>query len=468
MRMSDGPTPLANSAAQGGLARSLGLWHAAASNMVTMVGIGPFITIPLIVSAMGGPQAMLGWVLGALIAICDGQVWAELSTAIPGEGGSYAYLIEAYKRYVGKLVAFLFIRTFLLCGPFEIASGIVGMVNYIAYLAPHWTDVHFRLTAFGIGIVTIVLHYNRIRFVGAMTIALWVVMIITVVGTVVAGLMHIQIANALAFPPGRLNLSWGFVYVLGSATLIAMYDLMGYYNVCYVGEEVRNPGYVFPRAILWSVIIVSLLYALMNFVILGSLPWREIAVSRHIVTDIFQRYFGTTPAIVISIFVAFTAYGSVYALMMSYSRLPFVAARDGFFFRGMAAVHLRRHFPHNSLLLVGAMTAVACLFDLEFIIAATVSSRILIQFIGQIVGLTLLRRSRPDLHRPFRMWLYPVPSVIAFIGFAYIFISSGVSTIALGLAWLLVGVVLYIVWARSHREWPFGSLEIPIAAGTPE
>lgn len=438
------------------LERSLNLLHATASNMVTMVGIGPFITIPLIVSAMGGPQAMLGWVVGALIAICDGQVWAELSTALPGEGGSYVYLLEAYKKYVGKLVAFLFVWTFLFCGPFEIASGIVGMVNYLSFLAPHWAETHFRLLAFGVGILTIILHYNRVRFVGKVTVVLWIIMMITVVCTVVAGLSHFHIANALAFPSGWFRFSWGFVFGLGGASLIAMYDLMGYYNICYVEEEVKNPGYVFPRAILWSVVVVTLVYAVMNFVILGCMPWQEIAASTHIVSDIVQSFYGHIPAFIITILVAITAYGSVYALMMSYSRLPFAAARDGFFFRWLAAVHPRRHFPHHSLLLVGGMTAIACLFDLGFIIAATVSSRILIQFIGQIVGLTLLRRTHPDLHRPFRMWLYPIPSVIAFLGFTFIFISSGGDAIALGSAWLVVGVGLFLVWAKGHGEWPFG------------
>jgi amino acid transporter len=440
------------------LDRSLGLIHATASNMATMVGIGPFITIPLIVSAMGGPQAMLGWVAGALIAVCDGQVWAELSTALPGEGGSYVYLRETYSKYFGKLIAFLFIWTFLFSGPLEIASGIVGMVNYLAFLAPLWTEVHFRFLAFAVGILTIVLHYKRIRFVGAVTIVLWVIMMITVACTILVGISNFHLGYAIAFPERWFSFSWGFLLGLGAASMIAMYDLMGYYNICYLEEEVRNPGYVFPRAILWSVLIVTFVYAVMNFFILGVMPWQEIAASKHIVSDIVQRFYGHIPALVMTILVAVTAYGSIYALMMSYSRLPFAAARDGFFFRWLAAVHPRQHFPHYSLLLVGGMTAVACLFDLEFIIAATVSSRIIIQFVGQIVGLTVLRRTRPEMPRPFRMWLYPVPSAIAFVGFLLIFISSGIDAIALGLAWLIVGLGLFLLWAKRHQDWPFGKL----------
>lgn len=439
------------------LDRSLGLLHATASNMATMVGIGPFITIPLIVSAMGGPQAMLGWVVGALIAISDGQVWAELSTSLPGEGGSYIYLREAYKRYFGKLIAFLFIWSFLLSGPFEIASGFVGMMHYISYIWPGLTETHIRALAFSAGILTIILHYNKIKFVGTVTLVLWVIMLITTGITIIVGLAHFNPSYVFDFPDNWFSFSWGFILGLGGASLIAMYDLFGYYNICYVEEEVKNPAYVFPRAILWSVILVTLLYAVMNFLIIGVMPWQEVAASGHIVSDIFHKYYGRTVAIVITILVAFTAYGSIYSLMMSYSRLPFAAARDGFFFDWLKALHPEKHFPHYSLLLVGGITSFASLFNLDFVIAATVSSRILIQFLGQIIGLTILRKTRPDLKRPFNMWLYPVPSIIAFLGFSFIFISSGVAAISLGLVWLLVGIIFFIFWAKKHNEWPFAA-----------
>ncbi len=437
------------------LDRGLGLLHATASNMATMVGIGPFITFPLIVSAMGGPQAMLGWVAGALIAISDGQVWAELSTSLRGEGGSYVYLREAYKKYFGKLIAFLFIWSFLLSGPLEIASGYVGMVHYIAFLWPGLNETHIRLLAFTTGIFTIILHYNRIKFVGAITVVLWIIMLITVALTIFVGLTHFNPQYAFGFPDNWFSFSWGFLMGLGGSTLIAMYDLLGYYNICYVEEEVKNPGYVFPRAILWSVIGVTLLYAVMNFLVLGVLPWQEVAKSTHIVSDIFNKFYGNTFAIVITVLVAFTAYGSIYSLMMSYSRLPFAAARDGFFFDWLKAIHPKKHFPHYSLLLVGGITCIASLLDLGFIIAATLSSRILIQFLGQIIGLTLLRKDYPELKRPFKMWLYPIPSIIAFIGFSFIFISSGLEAIALGLIWLVIGTGFYLYWAKHNNEWPY-------------
>ena len=439
------------------LDRNLGLLHATASNMVTMVGIGPFITFPLIVSAMGGPQAILGWIVGAIIAISDGQVWAELSTSIPGEGGSYVYLREAYRRFFGKFIAFIFIWSFLLSGPLEIASGLVGMMQYVSFAVPWLTVTHIRMLAFCAGVLTIVLHYHRITFVGVITVVLWVVMLATVALTIGVGITHFDAALAFDVPKGWFTFSWGFVLGLGSATLIAMYDLLGYYNICYVEEEVKDPAYVFPRAIMWSVIGVSVIYAVMNVLILGVTHWRVVAGSTHIVSDIFDQYYGHTIAVAMTVLVALTAYGSVYSLMMSYSRIPFAAARDGFFFSSLRAIHPTKHVPHVSLLIVGAMTCLAALFDLGFIIAATLSSRILIQFIGQIVGLTVLRKTRPDMRRPFRMWLYPLPSIIAFVGFTYIFISSGLEAICLGLAWLVAGTVFFSFWAKSNHEWPFAA-----------
>jgi len=437
------------------LERSLSLLHAVASNMATMVGIGPFITIPLIVSTMGGPQAMLGWLVAAIIAISDGQIWAELSTTLPGEGGSYVYLREAYKKYLGKLVAFLFIWSFLISGPLEIASGYVGMIHYLTFIWPALTETHVRVLAFLTGVVTIILHYNRIRFVGFLTVILWSIMLLTVALTIIVGILHFNPDYVFNFPDGWFSFSWGFLMGLGGSTLIAMYDLLGYYNICYLEEEVHNPGYVFPRAIIWSVIGVTLIYAVMNLLMLGVMPWQDVAKSTHIVSDIFLRYYGRTIAIIITILVVLTAYGSVYSLMMSYSRLPFAAARDGFFFSWLKAIHPQKHFPHYSLLLVGGITCIASLFNLEFIIAATLSSRILIQFLGQNVALTLLRKDRPDLKRPFKMWLYPIPSIIAFVGFSFIFISSGFNAIVLGLLWLLIGIAFFIVWAKLNSEWPF-------------
>src|SRR6059036_1019558 len=149
------------------LLRRFGLLQATALNMSNMIGIGPFITIPLLMSALGGPQAMLGWLIAVLIAIPDGMVWSELGAAMPGSGGSYVYLREAFGRETfGRLIAFLFIWQFILSGPLEIASGYIGFANYARYVWPSISREAILLVAVGVGVINIVMLYRRITSIG--------------------------------------------------------------------------------------------------------------------------------------------------------------------------------------------------------------------------------------------------------------------------------------------------------------
>jgi len=472
------------------LERGFGLLQATAAGMANMVGVGPFITIPLILAAMGGPQCMLGWLVALLIAVCDGQIWAELSASLPGDGGTYIYLREAFRRHCGKLMAFLFIWQFFLSMPLEVASGNIGLVNYLSYAVPalggKWT---LRLLAAGVAVFTIWLHYRRIGAVGRITVALWAGMLITISWTIFTGLTHFSWKNAFSFPPGAFTFSFGFVLGLGHATLIAMYDYMGYYSACYVGEEVRDPGRVLPRAVLISVIAVALIYILINISMIGVIPWQDVFTGQgkqqlaaglnpgsgalrtdylnHMGSMFIERIYGRGPAILMTLLIVFTAYGSIYALMLGYSRVPFAAARDGYFFKQVAAVHPTRHFPHVSLLLVGGMVALASLLPLETVVMACIATRIGIQFLAQAVALVVLRRDRPALNRPFKMWLYPIPAVISFLGFCYIFLAAGWLSIGLTIGWTVLGVAAFLYWARQNKEWPFAPLPTEPASQAP-
>src|SRR5881397_2797521 len=143
------------------LLRRFGLVQATALNMSNMIGVGPFITIPLLMSALGGPQAMLGWIVAVLIAIPDGMVWSELGAAMPGSGGSYLYLREGYGRETfGRLLAFLFIWQFILSGPLEIASGYIGFARYTGYIWQGITSRQTFMVAMTVGVFNIVLLYR--------------------------------------------------------------------------------------------------------------------------------------------------------------------------------------------------------------------------------------------------------------------------------------------------------------------
>ena len=433
------------------LERSLGLLEATALNMSNMVGVGPFITIPLILSSMGGPQCMLGWLLGAVLSLCDGLVWSELAAAMPGTGGTYLYLRESFRKTrLGAILPFLFIWQFIFSAPLEIASGYIGFAQYLGYF---WRSIGVWQTKFaaaGVGVLVVLLLYRRISALGKMTVVLWVGMLLTCGWVIVSGLLHFHAARAFDFPPHAFQFTRGFALGLGSAMAIAMYDFLGYYDICYVGGEVRRPERVIPRAILYSVLGVAVIYSVMNVAIIGVVPWREAVQSKFIGSQFMETLYGPKAAIVLTVMVLWTAFASVFALVLGYSRVPYAAALDGYFFRAFGKLH-EGGFPSLSLVVIGGLSIVASFFDLDWVIAALIAARILVQFVGQIVALDHIRRRRAEIARPFRMWLYPAPAVIALVGWLFIFCTSGWKICLFGLGVLATGVAAFAVWQRSRE-----------------
>jgi amino acid transporter len=445
-------------AAPAHLQRRFGLLQATALNMSTMIGVGPFITIPALMAAMGGPQAMLGWVVGLVIACADGLVWSELGAAMPGSGGSYVYLREAFGREtLGRAMAFLFIWQFLLSGPLEIASGYIGFAQYARYLWPSMTDFQARLVMAGVGVLVLALLYRQITAIGRITVALWVGTLLTVGAVVLSGPFHFQAKLAFDFPPHAFDFSLGFLMGLGAAARVGVYDYLGYYDICYIGDEVREPGRVIPRSILISLVAVALIYMTMNLAIVGVVPWREFVPPPGtpapdppppVVSWFIERLYGAGVARFFTVMVLWTAFASCFCLVLGYSRIPFAAARDGNFFGIFGRIHPTRNFPHLSLLFVGALAIVCSWLPLMTVIDALLTTRILVQFIGQIAGLIWLRRRRPDLERPFRMWLYPLPALVALLGWVFLFATTGGKTIVYALVALGAGVAFYFIWSR--------------------
>jgi amino acid transporter len=444
------------------LLRRFGLLQATALNMSNMIGIGPFITIPLLMTALGGPQAMLGWIVGVAIVIPDGLIWSELGASLPGSGGTYLYLREAYGRETfGRLMAFLFIWQFILSGPLEIASGYIGFARYATYIWRGMTVWQTALVAASVGVVNIILLYRRITSIGKITVSLWVGTLITTLAVIVTGALHFSPQLAFDFPPGAFHLSRGFLFGLGLASSIGVYDYLGYYDVCYIGDEVRDPGRVIPRSIIISVLAVALLYFAINLSLVGVVPWREfVPADAHteanfIVSIFMEKIYGPRVATVFTLMVLWTAFGSVFALLLGYSRIPYAAAVDGYFFKVFGRLHPRGQFPYVSLLVIGTVSIICCRFALDTVIAALVATRILVQFIGQIVAVELLRRRRPDLPRPFRIWFYPLPSFIALLGWLFIFATTDWRIILFGLGLLALGLLFFLAWSWRAARWPF-------------
>src|SRR5207245_1938446 len=337
------------------MVRRFGLIHATALNMTNMIGIGPFITIPLLMSALGGPQAMLGWLVALVVVLCDGMVWSELGAALPGSGGSFGYLRRGYgAESVGRLLGFLFVWQFVLSGPLEIASGYIGLSQYFGYLWKGITARQTMLVVTVIGLANLALLYRRITSIATITVALWIGTIVTVIVVVVTGAFHFNPRVAFDFPPGAFNFSLGFLLGLGAASRIGVYDYLGYYDVCYIGDEVENPGRVIPRSILISTVAVAVTYLAINLSIISVVPWRDFvpAGSRpqanFIVSTFMERIYGPGVATVFTAMILWTAFGSVFALLLGYSRVPSAAAKDGYSFTALARLPPSAVFPYSS------------------------------------------------------------------------------------------------------------------------
>jgi amino acid transporter len=450
-------TPAAKS-----LDRRFGLIHATALNMSNMIGIGPFITIPLLMTALGGPQAMLGWLVALIIVLCDGMVWSELGAALPESGGSFGYLRRGYgPATFGRLMGFLFVWQFILSGPLEIASGYIGFTQYLGYIWTGMTKAQTLLVVAVIGLVNIALLYRRIKSIATITLTLWIGTILTVLVVIVTGALDFDPKVAFDFPPNAFHPSRQFWFGLGAASAIGVYDYLGYYDVCYIGDEVENPGRVIPRSILLSTVAVAIIYIAINFSIIGVVPWRDLVPfdqhpqANFVVSIFMERIYGSRIATLVTAMILWTAFGSVFALLLGYSRVPYAAAKDGYFFKVFERLHPTGGFPWVSLVVLGVLSIFASFWPLGKVIAALVAMRILVQFVGQIGAVTLLRRRAPDMPRPYRMWLYPLPSLIALFGWLFIFVTTDMEVIALSLGGLVLGIVCFGVWSRRRRSWPF-------------
>ena len=464
------------------LARQVSFPSALTLNMMYMIGVGPFITMPLVIMAMGGPQSLLGWVLGAFIAICDGLVWAELGAMMPRAGGSYAFLREIYgPERAGRLASFLYVWQAGFSVPMSAATGCIGLAQYAAYLWPSLGRSIFPasrnfilhgirftgLVAAGACFLMVVLLYRDVRSITRLAWVLWAGVIATIGAIIFAAATHFHLSLLVALPPGAFHLGTGFFTGLGAATLITIYDYWGYYNVCFMGSEIRDPGRNIPRAVILSILIVAALYLAMNIGVLGVLPWQELVSATSsssklaAVSLLMQRTFGPAAAQIITLLIMWTAFASAFTLLFSYSRVPYAAALDGNFFRVFGRLHPRHNFPHISLVALGTVSIFFCFFDLAHVIAAFVTMRIVIQFLLQQVGVVLLRKRQPERPRPFRMWLYPLPPVLAVAGFLFVLFSRPNASRELMYAAIVAGsgCLVYFIRARIRGEWPFTSIE---------
>lgn len=457
------------------LRRRIGVTQATAINMSQMCGIGPFITIPAMVVVFGGPQAILGWVFGAVLALCDGLVWAELGAAMPGSGGTYVYLREAFQYRTGRLMPFLFVWTAILFIPLIMSTGVYGFVSYLKYLWPSMNTAESYVVGLAMIVVIMALLWRRIDAIGRLAEVLWVVMICTLLAVIIAAFTHFHAAQVFTFPAHAFDVTRsGFWIGFAGGLTIGVYDYLGYNTSAYLGAEIRRPGKTLPRSIVYAILSMMVVYLAMQVGILGVVNWHEMLdqnspAFQSVASLVLERTLGSTPAKIVTVFILITAFTSVLAGLLAGSRVPYDAARDGVFFRSFSRLHPRHEFPTVGLLAMGVVTAagfvIGQLTSLSVLIQLLTVVTVLVQALAQIIALTVLRRRQPQLRRPYRMFLYPLPSIIAGLGWVIIYgyadeNAPGLHPIELSILWIVVGVGAFALWARSKGEWPFGPKHI--------
>jgi len=443
------------------LTRRLGLAQATAINMIDMVGIGPFITLPMVISMMNGPYFLYAWVAGAFLSFVDAMIWSELGTAFPLAGGSYNFLKEAYgSNKLGRFMSFLFVWQTMIQAPLVIASASIGFATYFSYLVP-LNDITAKCVSGAVVILIIVLLYRKIEDIGKISVFLWGGVLFTMFWIIGGGIAHGNFTTPLKQINDGLTLNYGFVAAIGFASVKTVYSYLGYYNVCHLGGEIINPSKNIPRSMFLSIFGIAILYLMMNISVASVIPWQQAKESEFVVSIFIQKIAGNTAAKVATVLILWVAFASVFSATLGYSRIPYAAAADGAFFKIFARLHPTKNFPYVSLLILGSVAFVfSLLFKLKDVISAILAMRILIQFIGQAVGLILLRRTRGKSSFPYKMPLYPVPVILAILIWLGILASTGTRMVLSGITVIAIGTVVYFVKARITNDWPFKKEEV--------
>ncbi len=432
------------------LIRGLSLRQAVAINTIDMVGIGPFITIPFIIGAMNGPQCILAWVLGAVLSFADGSVWAELGAKWPEAGGSYSFLQNLYdKKKWGRLLSFLYIWQTIIQAPLVVASGAIGFSQYLTFLIP-LNSIEQKLISGSLVLLITFLLYRKITDIGKISVFMGMMVGGTILWLILSAVPNFNSSMAFTYSKDAFDLTPVFFLGLGQASIKTVYSFLGYYNVCHLGGEIKEPGHNIPRSIFISITIIAVLYLLMQISVLGIIPWQEAKDTPFIVSLYFEKIYGHTIALVATALVLFIAITSLFAVLLGYSRVPYAAAVDGNFFAVFGKLHPTKHFPHISLLVLAAMAFVfSLLFKMKEVITAIIIMRIIVQFLGQSVGILLYHQRFKEESFPFRMWLYPLPAFVGIAVWIFIFFSADWFYIAGAISVIALGCLVY--WLKENR-----------------
>lgn len=446
------------------LERKISLLQASTINMIDMVGIGPFVVLSLVAQTLGGYTFLYAWLAGAVLSFADAMIWSELGSTFPLAGGSYNFLKEGYGEKWGKLMSFLFVWQTMIQAPLVIASAAIGFAQYAGFIIP-LNDITTRIVSGSVVVLVILLLYRKIEAIGKISVLLWIGVLVTMAWIIGGGMMFGDFTMPLREMNTGLVIDKSFAAAIGFASVKTVYTYLGYYNVCHLGGEIINPQKNIPRSMFISITVICVLYLLMNISVAAVLPLDTLQQSNFVVSEFIQQIAGTQAAKVATALILWVAFASVFSATLGYSRIPYAAAVDGAFFKVFARLHPTKNFPHISLLVLGAVAfTFSLLFRLSEVITAILAMRILIQFMGQAVGLLLLNkrngRSRMAWHMP---W-YPLPVILALLIWIFIFYSTGYTMMRSGLIVIGTGIIAFLIKARSNRHWPFQHYNKPSSA----
>lgn len=441
--------------------RKISLLQASAINMIDMVGIGPFVVLGIVANTMGGPWFLYAWIAGAILSFADATIWSALGATFPKAGGSYNFLKEGYGPKWGKLMSFLFVWQTMIQAPLVIASAAIGFSMYAGYIFS-LTGIEHKIISGAVVILIILLLYRKIEAIGKISVFLWIGVLLTMACVIGGGLWHGNFLAPVQHINDGLTFDMVFVTALSAASVKTIYTYLGYYNVCHIGGEIKNPQKNIPRSMYISITGISIFYLLMNISVASVLPQQVLQNSSFAVSDFMESLAGRGAATVITILILWVAFASVFSATLGYSRIPYAAAKDGAFFSVFAKLHPTKNFPYISLLVLGAVAFVfSLLFRLGDVIDAIIAVRILIQFIGQGVGLLLLAKRKGRNFFSWKMPFFPIPAIFAMIIWLAIFYATGWKMMLSGIAVIVCGIIAFLIKSKWNDEWPFKKILQP-------
>jgi fructoselysine transporter len=432
--------------------RKINLLQATTINMIDMVGIGPFVVMPFVVSQFNSGLFLWAWVFGAVTSFVDAMIWSELGAAYPLAGGTYNFHRIAYGAKYGKLMSFLFVWQTAIQAPLVVASGAIGFAQYLTYIVD-LTTIEQKIVSGSLVILVFFLLYRKIETIGKISVVMGVIVVLTIIWIIISGLTHFQNPVKLLPEGSESFFSAAFWAAVGHASVKTVYSFLGYYNVCHLGGEIKRPEVNIPRSIFISITGITILYLLMNISVMGVVPWQHIrSDDRYLVSSFMEQVHGGKAGVIVTVLILCIALSSLFAIVLGYSRVPYAAAVDGNFFSVFSKLHPTKNFPYISLIFLCTLGFVFSLFmKLSEVISSILAMRIVVQFIGQAVGVSLLRKKFGSDKLPFKMWLFPLPVAVSICIWLFLFLSTGWFALW-GSLIAIAGIIVYFIVSGNKKE----------------